>query len=176
MNRSCKPDRSFGPEVMRALRGVTVPADVRVTDFGIRSYDLAYAIADEPEVTILVDASPQGDAPGTLSLLELDPSNLDASGQCHDAHSLNPVAALQLVRAMGFGFTGRYFLVGCEPSVLECEDGEMGLSAPVAAAVPRAVGMIENVLRQLRGAEPNPNPHPACHRPNHRRQSHAIHS
>ena len=41
-------------------RGGHCPKACCVTDFGIRSYDLAYAIMDGYDATILVDASPQG--------------------------------------------------------------------------------------------------------------------
>ena len=39
---------------------------VKVTDFGIRGYDLAYALLDGYETTILVDACPRGEPAGTL--------------------------------------------------------------------------------------------------------------
>ena len=45
---------------------------MRVVDFGIRSLDLAYALMDAPDVTILVDACSRGDAPGTLFVIEPD--------------------------------------------------------------------------------------------------------
>jgi hypothetical protein len=47
------------------------------------------------------------------------------------------------------GSTGRLYLVGCEPSVLETEDGAMGLSEPVQAAVPRAIDLIESLIDEL---------------------------
>ena len=37
------------------------PPEVRVVDFGIRGFDLAYALLDGYDVTILVDASPRGE-------------------------------------------------------------------------------------------------------------------
>ena len=57
-------DDAFGCEVARQLALRPLPEGVRVTDFGIRSYDLAYAIMDGYEATILVDATPQGGEPG----------------------------------------------------------------------------------------------------------------
>ncbi len=56
-------DDGFGSEVIRALNLVQFPGDVTVTDFGTRSYDLAYALADGYDVKILVDAVPQKSAP-----------------------------------------------------------------------------------------------------------------
>ena len=49
-------DDAFGSEVARRLMQETLPAEVRVRDFGIRSYDLAYAMMDGYDVTILVDS------------------------------------------------------------------------------------------------------------------------
>ena len=43
-----------------------------MTDFGIRGFDLAYALLDEYDTTILVDACPRGEAPGTLYVIEPD--------------------------------------------------------------------------------------------------------
>ena len=50
-------DDAFGSEVARRLMHETLPDEVRVTDFGIRSYDLAYAMMDGYDVTILVDST-----------------------------------------------------------------------------------------------------------------------
>jgi hydrogenase maturation protease len=139
-------DDAFGCEVARQLLERPIPAGVTIRDFGIRSYDLAYAIMDA-EVTILVDATPQGKTPGTIFLIEPDLNSL-AAGEIVNAHSMNPVRALQLVRAMG-GRPGKLYLVGCEPAVLETEEGAMGLSEAVQAAVPKAVAMIESLVGDL---------------------------
>lgn len=53
-------DDAFGVEVIRELMLRPVPEEVCVKDFGIRGYDLAYAIMDGYEATILVDAAPRG--------------------------------------------------------------------------------------------------------------------
>jgi hypothetical protein len=44
---------------------------------------------------------------------------------------------------------GRLYLVGCEPSVLETEDGQIGLSECVHAAVPQAIEMVESLINDL---------------------------
>ncbi|MEP6603298.1 MAG: hydrogenase maturation protease [Spartobacteria bacterium] len=153
-------DDAFGCEVAAQLLKRTLPEGVRVIDFGIRSYDLAYAMMDDVDVTIFVDATPQGKPPGTLYLIEPDQNFLDnISGEVLNAHSMNPVRVLQLIRSLG-GQPGRLYLVGCEPAVLESEDGAMGLSETVQAAIPQALEMIESLVRDLLaekiGAETNP--------------------
>jgi len=145
-------DDAFGCEVASELAAREWPEGVRVTDFGIRSYDLAYAIMDGYDAVILVDAAPRGEPAGTVYLIEPDSGELDqlATG-APDAHSMNPLTALQLVRTLG-GETPRLYVVGCEPAVLEAE--EIGLSDPVRAAVPGAVAMVESLVRELIEKQP----------------------
>ena len=140
-------DDAFGCAVADSLAQRELPQGVRVTDFGIRSYDLAYAIMDGYDAVIMVDAMPRGEPAGTVFLIEVDSAELDAlpPGEA-DAHSMNPVAALQLVRALG-GEAHNLYVVGCEPAVLETE--EIGLSEAVRAAIPGAVAMVEGLIRHL---------------------------
>ena len=138
-------DDAFGVEVIRELMLRPIPGAVCVKDFGIRGYELAYAIMDGYETTILVDAAPRGQAAGTLYLIEPDLEGIDKLGNV-DAHCMNPVAVLQLIHALG-GRPGKLYLVGCEPGVLETD--EIGLSPSVRAAVPQAVKMIESLVCRL---------------------------
>ncbi|HMG06647.1 MAG TPA: hydrogenase maturation protease, partial [Chthoniobacterales bacterium] len=62
-------DDAFGCEVAAQLMRRPLPEGVRVIDFGIRSYDLAYAMMNGPDVTIFIDATPRGQPPGTTYLL-----------------------------------------------------------------------------------------------------------
>jgi len=62
--------------VVKRVAARPQPPHVRVVDFGISSYDLAYALLDDYALTVLVDATPRGEAPGTLYLIEPE---LDAS-------------------------------------------------------------------------------------------------
>jgi len=151
-------DDAFGCEVASQLRRKPLPEGVRVIDFGIRSYDLAYAIMDGYDATILVDATPQGSAPGTIYLIEPDLKKLDElPDEAVNAHSMNPVRVLQLVRSLG-GRPGWLRVVGCEPAVLETEEGAMGLSEKVQAAVAPAIEMIETLIREILEGAGNPAP------------------
>jgi hydrogenase maturation protease len=151
-------DDAFGCEVARQLLERPIPDGVTIKDFGIRSYDLAYAIMDGYDATILVDAAPQGNAPGTIYLIEPDLKKLDElPGEAVNAHSMNPVRVLQLVRSLG-GKPGWLRVVGCEPAVLESEEGAMGLSEKVQAAVAPAIEMIEALIREILEEAGNPAP------------------
>jgi len=144
-------DDAFGSEVARALAGRELPDEVRVVDFGIRGFDLAYALLDGYDVTIFVDATPRGEAPGTLYTIEPDLDEIDrpdGEAMLVETHGMNPMKVLSMVKSMGGEFK-RILLVGCEPAPLLSEDGHMGLSEPVAAAVGEAVKMVESLVREI---------------------------
>lgn len=141
-------DDAFGCEVAAELSKRSWPDGVSIVDFGIRAYDLAYAIMERPDATILIDAAPRGEKPGTVYLLELDVENVGTGGeQIADAHALTPTGVLQLVRALG-GAAENLYLVGCEPARLQGE-GIMALTEEVRNAVPMAVEMIEKIVIDL---------------------------
>jgi hydrogenase maturation protease len=143
-------DDAFGCEVARQLAQQSWPENVRVVDFGIRGFDLAYALLDGQDVTILVDATPRGEAPGTLYTIEPDLNELDELDleAIPETHGMNPLKVLKMVKAMGGEFK-QILLVGCEPATFGPEEGVMGLSGPVQAAVPEAVRIIESLIKQV---------------------------
>jgi hydrogenase maturation protease len=141
-------DDAFGVEVVRRMAGLKLPECVQVSDFGIRGFDLAYAFQDGYETIILVDACPHNRTPGTVSLIEPDLAALetpDAPPAVADAHTMNPANVLRMARAMNIEFK-KVLLVGCEPETLGGEEGTMGLSAPVTAALDRALELIQSVI------------------------------
>jgi len=145
-------DDAFGVEVVTRLARRTLPEEVRVVDFGIRGFDLAYALLDGYDVTILVDATSQGGAPGSLYTIEIDPN---APGAVDDqrigvaTHGMNPMRVIQMAKTMG-GCPGRILLVGCEPETLGTdEEGMMGLSETITAVVDRAAATVEILIAQL---------------------------
>jgi hydrogenase maturation protease len=150
-------DDAFGSEVAREMMKLNFPEGVMVADFGIRSYDLAYALTDRIDTAILVDAVSRGGSPGTIYLLEPTVSGIDpAEGTASDPHGLDVSGVLQMVRSHGDGGC-KIYLVGCEPVSLESDDGQLGLSEPVRAAVPQAITMIKSLITGLLCAEPSLN-------------------
>ncbi len=144
-------DDGFGCEVARRLAARELPGEARLVDFGIRGFDLAYALLDGYEVTIFVDATPRGGEPGTLYTIEPDLSELnelDAQAMLVEPHGMNPLKVLGMVKSMGGTFR-RILLVGCEPETLGGEAGQMGLSAPVEAAVGEAVRVVESLVQEI---------------------------
>lgn len=144
-------DDGFGVEVARLLATETLPASVRVADFGIRGFDLAFALQDGYETTILIDAFPHGEAPGTVYVVEPDlddPAAALQQGNFVEPHGMNPMNVLRMAAAM-HGPLKRVLLVGCEPATFGGEEGKMGLSAPVEAAVQEAANVVANLIERI---------------------------
>jgi hydrogenase maturation protease len=144
-------DDAFGSEVARRLAARTWPEGVRAVDFGIRGLDLAYAFLDGHDLTILIDATPRGGAPGTLYVIEPDLSVLDDSAlnaTLLDAHTLDPLKVLGLARVLG-GTWKRLILVGCEPADLGGDEGRLGLSEPVRLAVEEAIMLVSRLVEEF---------------------------
>jgi hydrogenase maturation protease len=143
-------DDGFGVAVAQQLSGRNLPTAVRVVDFGIRGMDLAYAMQDGYETIILIDAFPHGQRPGTVSVVEPDLNGLAASVAQEtflEPHAMNPVNVLRMATAM-HGKFNRILLVGCEPATLGGDEGKMGLSASVEAAVREAVKVVEHLVEK----------------------------
>ena len=146
-------DDAFGCEVIRRLAGFHFPENVRIFDFGIRGFDLAYALMEGYDLTILVDAVPRGGPAGTVYTIEPDLEQLDQPGHANlavETHGMNPMKVLQLVRSTGGTFQ-KILLVGCEPETFGPEEGQMGLSPSVAAAVDRAVQVTKDLVSEFLG-------------------------
>jgi hydrogenase maturation protease len=147
-------DDAFGVEVFRRLAERTFPEGVRIADFGIRGLDLTYALLEDWDMVILVDAAPRGHDPGTLYVIEPAPdAAADPQSETPmqalpliDAHGMDPMKVLRAVAAMG-GNLKRLLVVGCEPAPLDSdEEMQMGLSPQVEMAVPEAVELIESLI------------------------------
>ena len=141
-------DDGFGVEVVHRLLQADLPAEVRVIDFGIRGLDLAYALQDGYPTTILIDAFPHGQPPGTVSVVEPDLGEISAESTLVEPHSLNPVSVLNMAKSMNATLK-RVLLVGCEPESLGGDEGHMGLSATVEAAVVQAVTATRNLIDRI---------------------------
>jgi hydrogenase maturation protease len=130
-------DDAFGSRVIGRLATAALPAHVQVEDFGIRGLDLAYALLEPRSLSILVDATRRGGAPGTLYVVELEPDGPPV----FDTHAIDPANVLRLVAALG-GQPGRIVLIGCEPASIDGDE----LSPTVAAAIDPACDLIWKLI------------------------------
>ena len=137
-------DDGFGSEV---VRNAEIPQDdsgVRVIDYGIRGMHLAYDLLEDWDTLVLIDAVPSRGSPGTLHVFQADhESASDTAGL--DGHSMDPAAVFASLRALG-GSPPYTVVVGCEAGSVE--EG-MGLTEPVAKAVPRAARAVEEIVAAL---------------------------
>jgi hydrogenase maturation protease len=136
-------DDGFGAEVARRLAGMDLPDGVTVADYGTGGMHLAYDMADGYQATILVDATPRGGQPGTLTVIEVDPAEhpnpaaaLGAlqGSMLFDGHGMQPDVVFGILGMLG-AKPGRILVVGCEPA---STGYGMELSGPVAAAAGEA--------------------------------------
>ena len=143
-------DDGFGVEVVKRLAGCELPEGVEVKDFGIRGMDLAYALQDDYELVVLVDATPRGERPGTVYLIE--PEIKDDGEVSLDTHGMDPVKVIKLSRVLGARPT-RTLVVGCEPQVIvtgeDYDDMLMELSEPVLEGVEEAVKLVGSLVEEI---------------------------
>jgi hydrogenase maturation protease len=145
-------DDGFGSEV---VRNADIPQDdsrVRVVDYGIRGMHLAYDLLEDWDTLVLVDAVPSQGNPGMLHVFQADHEQHPASGHesdsavmAFDGHSMDPAAVFASLRSLG-GSPPYTVVVGCEAGSVE--EG-IGLTEPVAQAVPRAARAVEEIVAAL---------------------------
>ena len=155
-------DDGFGPEVVRRLAAVPVPApgpsdgaenpsafgaesddtppEVTVTDYGIRGMHLAYDLLAGYDILVLVDALPAAGSPAEVVVLEVGPEDLGPGD--FDPHGMNPMAVLAGLARLG-GTLPQTYVVGFRTAdVVE----RIGLSPAATAAVPAAIAAIRALL------------------------------
>lgn len=143
-------DDGFGGAVIRRMEAEGSEPGVSVLDFGTSGLDLAYEVMRGYDAMVLVDATRQGDVPGTLYVMEPEQSEFAPSiddGEAIDPHGMDPQTVLRFVNATG-GWPGKVVVVGCEPQ--EVDEPGMGLTPPVARAVPAAIDLIRRTVADLR--------------------------
>lgn len=149
-------DDGFGVEVASRLRGLPLPSGVEVEDFGIRGVHLAYQLMEGYDTLILVDAAPRGGEPGDLFVIEPETeaatrASAEAVGEggmpLLDAHGMEPGSMLAMLDLLG-GKVEKVLVVACEPQ--DVSEG-IGLTAPIEAAVPRAIEMVMELVEMEAG-------------------------
>jgi hydrogenase maturation protease len=145
-------DDGFGVEVAGRFNGRSLALGLQVVDFGIRSYDLAYALTSgRYDAAILVDATSRGGVPGDIYVLSPDLTESSEPAPAN-AHAMNPETVLRMARTFG-QLPTQILVVACEPETLGGEEGQLGLSETVNAAVDRAVLVVESLVTRLSSGE-----------------------
>ncbi len=145
-------DDGFGGHVAQALEQQELPAGVTVADFGSGGLDLAYEVMRGYDALVLVDVSRQGGEPGTLYVIEPQPSEIEpiSDGEVVSPHGMDPKTVLRFVKTVG-GWPGKVVVVACEPASVE----EMGLdlSPEVQGAVEGATRVVIETIAELQTDE-----------------------
>jgi hydrogenase maturation protease len=147
-------DDGFGVALADRIARCELPAGVEVRDFGIRGMDLAFAMQDGYDAVVLLDSTAHGQPPGTLYVIEAEAE--PEVPVTPDAHGMDPVAVLGLVRAFG-SVPPRTYVVGCEPQSRITADGEdlvVRLSEPVRAALDPAINLVKALLQEIQQEVP----------------------
>lgn len=145
-----RQDDGFGVEVARRLQGMAdLAGRAKIIEVGIGGVHLVQELMDGYDLLVIADATDRGGEPGRVYVLDLEVPSPPASSfeawrdELTDMHETVPSKALVLAKALGV-LPKRVLLVGCQPS--QTNDLEVGLSAPVAAAVEEAVARIQSLL------------------------------
>ncbi|TVQ90664.1 MAG: hydrogenase maturation protease [Chromatiaceae bacterium] len=141
-------DEAVAAAVLQALAEQTPPdPDLTLLDGGTLSFTLAGPIAAARQM-IVVDAAAMGDPPGSVRLFE--GATMDAQLRRH-ASSVHEVSLADLIdiARLTDSLPARRALIGIEPGRVDWGDT---LTPAVAAAVPTAVAMIQELLARWRVA------------------------
>lgn len=136
-------DDAVGPTVLETLKlNWSWPEELTVDDLGTPGFDLARCLANHDRV-LVIDAVHVGKAPGTV--VSLDDAQILASPKVERLSPHDPVLADAISLARLGGETPRQVhFIGVQPGNLE--QGAVGLSREVRAAVPLAVLAVVQVL------------------------------
>jgi hydrogenase maturation protease len=145
-------DDGFGVALAARLARRELPPGVEVVDYGIRGMDLAYALGEGWDAVVLLDATPRGQDPGTLYVIEpeIDPGHLAL-----ETHGMDPATVLATAQGLG-PLPGRTLVVGCEPQTrMTGEEDEIvaDLTEPVRLALDGAEKLVGELLQDLLSQE-----------------------
>jgi hydrogenase maturation protease len=142
-------DDGFGGAVIKKMQHKNFPEGVEIKDFGTGGLKLAYDLMRGYDGLILLDASPRGEKPGTLYVIEPNQDDINPDlqqGGPIDPHGADPATVLRFVKSIG-SWPGKVIIVACEPEAVG--DFEIGLSAPVMAAIDKAIEMVEDIVNDI---------------------------
>ncbi len=141
-------DERAGIMVLEELARRPLPPGVRLRETGTDGYGLA-ADLDDTDVAIVVDCAQMGREPGAVVAFSPEEAESTFQDRRLSLHSLDVLSVIQLARQLGCKAEVR--IVGIQPGAVEIGDE---LSAAVAAAIPRAVALVEREIAAARAGRP----------------------
>lgn len=154
MGNVLRQDDGFGVRLARRLEDVDLPGNASVREFGIGGISLVQDLIGPPryDVLIILDAAERNGEPGQIFLLEAEVPVLEEMPEAvrrdflADMHYTTPERALILAKALGV-LPEKTWIVGCQPE--RWDDFEIGLSAPVAESVEKALDQVVSLVDRL---------------------------
>ncbi len=138
-------DDGFGPAVGRALAEVGLPAPWQLVQAGTRGLEALAALQD-CEAAIVVDAAAPDGMPGRLRRWQPEHIALEDARADHGLGLGWVLRALRSLHEASPGAAPRLRIMTGEMSGLA--SFSIGLSAPVLAAVPEAVALLQHWMRE----------------------------
>ena len=134
-------DEGFGVHVVRHLREISLPHYVRIEEGGVGGFNLLGSLEGIKRV-IVVDVMMTDIAPGEVCLFKPGPEFAEPGKQIISFHQ---VGVLELVQMWSLlGNQPEIFFLVTRPQKLEWSTD---LSAPVQAAVAKAVNLLKDLCR-----------------------------
>ncbi|HLK93734.1 MAG TPA: hydrogenase maturation protease [Polyangia bacterium] len=140
-------DAGFGVEVARRLGRGPAPAGITVSEVGVRSLHLAYAMLERPDLLLVLDAVRRSEAPGTVYLIDVSALAGAAPREIPATFGLSIDTVVTACWTLG-GKAPPMLLIGCEPDFV---GDRTGLSAAVTAALPRAEQLVRATVGRWMG-------------------------
>lgn len=148
IGNSLLTDEGVGIHVINRLRErIPLPEDVAFVDGGTLSFSLAGLLAEHDRL-VVVDAARTGGAPGRVVCYEGDDMDRYLTGNRQSVHEVGLTDLLDIAR-LSDHYPEHRALVGIEPESFEW--GEQP-SAAVAAAIPRAMSAVMDLLDRWSGS------------------------
>jgi hydrogenase maturation protease len=149
VGNSLLTDDGVGVHAAARLRLETpMPPDVTILDAGTLSFSLLPAL-EQSDALIAIDAARGGGEPGEVRVREGDEVERFLQRSGRSVHEVGLSDLLDMARLSG-QLPGRRVLIGVEPQVI---DWGLGLSAPVAAALPRCVDLAVEFIGRWQATE-----------------------
>ncbi len=143
-------DDGFGVAVVQRLQELgSWPEGVEIIEVGTGGLHLVQRLLDGFDTLVVIDTMRRDQPPGTICLLSAAvPAVGDWSAEEQrefyaDLHYAEPSRALVMAKALNV-LPVQTFILGCEPQ--DCEDLQLGLNPPVAAAVEQALAEVQRLV------------------------------
>ncbi len=147
-------DDGFGVAVVQRLQALGPwPEGVEIIEVGTGGLHLVQRLLDGFDMLVVIDTMQRNEPAGTVCLLSAtvpavaEWSEAEQREFYADLHYAEPSRALVMAKALKV-LPAQTFILGCVPQ--DCEELQLGLNPPVAAAVERAIIEVKRLVHGWR--------------------------